>query len=150
MNNDQVEPITAHALRRTTANVSLQLGHEPVYQSVILMHSPQSLQDKNYVERDKSQHLEKLTEVNDFIDNRITEILMSNQCNFGAFPYRPVNANGERVDYLEPIDEENKVYPSGIAFLCGTAKKLNKTEDFYYDTWDSSYPQPEFDEGEDY
>lgn len=150
MNNDSVPHITAHALRRTVPNVSLQLGHESVYQGVLLFHSPKSTADKNYVERDEHKHLEKLTEVNDFIDNRITEILLNNDCNFGAFPYHPTNQAGEKIHCLAPINKENNEYPSGIAFLCGLAKKLNVMEGFYYHAWEQQYPQPEFDAGEDY
>ena len=150
MNNDKLEDITAHSLRRTCANVSLALGHESVYQSVILMHSPKNVTDRNYVERDGNKHLEKLTEVNDYIDNRVTEILMNNTCNFGVFDKFPKTANGEEVHSLQPIDEENKIYPSGIAFLCGQAKKLTVMEGFYFDTWDNEYPEPEFDDGESY
>ena len=38
---------------------------------------------------------------------------------------------------------------SGIAFLCGKAKELKVMQGFYFDTWDSTYPAPEFDEGVD-
>jgi integrase len=150
MNNDKVPHVTAHALRRSCANISAYIGHESVYQDVILMHSAKKLADRNYVERDAHKHLEKLSEVNDFLDNRITEVLMNNQCNFGAFDKYPVNENGEEVSRLEPIDEKNKIFPSGIAFLCGQAKKLNVMEGFYFDTWDNTYPEPEFDDGESY
>ena len=150
MNDDSLPHITAHALRRTLSNVSLHIGQESIYQSVLLFHSPKSTTDKNYVERDEHKHLEKLTEANDWIDNRITEILLNYDCNFGAFPYHPTNQAGEKIHYLEPIDLEKREFPSGIAFLCGVAKKLNVMEGFYYDTWEQKYPEPEYDEGEDY
>jgi len=149
MNDDEVPHITAHSLRRTCSNVSLFIGHESVYQDVILMHSPQKLADRNYVERDAHSHLAKLTEVNDFIDNRVTEILLNNEYNFGAFDKSPTLQNGEIVNRPKVIDKEKDSYMSGIAFLCGKAKELKVMQGFYFDTWDSTYPAPEFDEGVD-
>ena len=113
------------------------------------MHSPQKLADRNYVERDAHSHLAKLTEVNDFIDNRVTEILLNNEYNFGAFDKSPTLQNGEIVNRPKVIDKEKDSYMSGIAFLCGKAKELKVMQGFYFDTWDSTYPAPEFDEGVD-
>ena len=56
----------------------------------------------------------------------------------------------EKRFIILPIDLDKREFPSGIAFLCGLAKKLNVMEGFYYDTWEQKYPEPEYDEGEDY